>query len=265
MPSQAFADGGVCPRPAPGSVVTPPPDLFSSGGVLNVSLNYYTSMDDVGRTLFCFVTPDGMESPTLHANPGDTINIHVTNMVPSAPLGATERVSSDADVCGSPTMTATSVNIHFHGLNVSPKCHGDEVIHTMINSGESFDYKLRIPANEPPGLYWYHPHIHGTSSQNVQGGATGLIEVEGIANIQPAVSGLPERFLILRDEQLGTGLNGGLTGIAQLSVLGCVHQLRDSSVSCLHAGDHPDAERRPGILARRQCGRQHDHGYSGPL
>jgi FtsP/CotA-like multicopper oxidase with cupredoxin domain len=208
-PAQALADGGVCPRPAPGSAVTPPPDLFSSGGVLNVSLNYYTSMDDIGRTLFCFVTPDGMESPTLHANPGDTINIHVTNMVPGAPLGAEEKVSNDTNVCGDATMTPTSVNIHFHGLNVSPKCHGDEVIHTIINSGESFDYKLRIPANEPPGLYWYHPHIHGTSSQNVQGGATGLIEIEGIANIQPAVSGLPERFLILRDEQLGSAIIGG--------------------------------------------------------
>src|SRR5580765_4987711 len=207
-PAQALADGGACPRPAVGSDVLPPPDLFSSGGVLNVALNYFTSVDDVGRTLFCFVTPDGMESPTLHAWPGDTINIHVTNQVSAAPLGAAERVSNDVMVCGSANMTLTSVNMHFHGLNVSPKCHGDEVIHTMINSGESFDYKLRIPANEPPGLYWYHPHIHGTSSQNVQGGATGLIEVEGIANIQPAVAGLPERYLILRDEQLGYGVSG---------------------------------------------------------
>ncbi len=207
-PAQALADGGVCPRPAAGSVVTPPPDLFSSGGVLNVSLNYFTSMDDTGRTLFCFVTPDGMESPTLHVNPGDTITIHVTNQIPAAPLGASEKIAVDSNVCGDANMTTTSVNMHFHGLNVSPKCHGDETIFTMINSGESFDYKLKIPTDEPPGLYWYHPHIHGTSSQNVQGGATGMIEIEGIANIQPAVAGLPERFLILRDEQLGTGING---------------------------------------------------------
>jgi FtsP/CotA-like multicopper oxidase with cupredoxin domain len=209
MPAQAFADGGVCPRPAVGSVVMPPPDLYSSGGVLNVTFDYHTSVDDVGRTLYCFVTPDGMESPTLHVNPGDTVNIHVTNAIPAAPLGPVERIAADDTVCGNATMTATSVNMHFHGLNVSPKCHGDETIFTMINSGESFDYKLKIPADEPPGLYWYHPHIHGTSSQNVQGGGTGMIEVEGIANIQPAVAGLPERFLILRDEQLGTGLNGG--------------------------------------------------------
>ena len=72
-PAQAFADGDTCPRPPVGSVVMPPPDLFSSGGVLNVTFDYHTSVDDVGRTLYCFVTPDGMESPTLHVNPGDTL------------------------------------------------------------------------------------------------------------------------------------------------------------------------------------------------
>lgn len=211
-PAQALADGGVCPRPAPGSEVLPPPDLFSSGGVLNVSLNYFTSVDDIGRTLFCFVTPDGKEGPTLHANPGDTINIHVTNVVPNAPGAPSERISNSANQCGAPDMTVTSVNMHFHGLNVSPKCHGDETIHTIINSGESFDYKLKIPTNEPPGLYWYHPHIHGTSSVDVQGGATGMIEIEGIENIQPAVAGLPQRFLILRDEQLGSAIKGSGVG-----------------------------------------------------
>lgn len=207
-PAQALADGGVCPRPAPGSDVQPPPDLFSSGGVLNVTLNYFTSVDDTGRTLFCFVTPEGVESPTLHVWPGDTVNIHVVNQVPDAPHGQSEVVSNTSNQCGAAAMTATSVNMHFHGLNVTPKCHGDETIHTIINSGESFDYKLRIPANEPPGLYWYHPHIHGTSSQNVQGGATGIIEIEGISNIQPAVAGLPERYLVLRDEQLGATVEG---------------------------------------------------------
>jgi FtsP/CotA-like multicopper oxidase with cupredoxin domain len=46
----------------------------------------------------------------------------------------------------------------------------------------------------------------------VQGGASGLIEVEGISNIQPAVAGLPERYLILRDEQLGQGHSVDKTG-----------------------------------------------------
>jgi FtsP/CotA-like multicopper oxidase with cupredoxin domain len=99
-------------------------------------------------------------------------------------------------------MTITSINMHFHGLNVPPQCHGDEVIHTMVNSGQTFTYDIKIPKDEPPGLYWYHPHIHGLASATVQGGATGAIVVEGIENIQPAVAGLPQRVLLLRDQLL---------------------------------------------------------------
>jgi FtsP/CotA-like multicopper oxidase with cupredoxin domain len=200
VPGIAFADGGVCPRPPVGSEVQRPPDLFSQNGLLKLSLNYFTSVDDAGRTLFCFVTAEGQESPTLHVNPGDKIEIHLTNQVPNTPLGMMVMQTNASTQCGAATMTAASVNMHFHGLNTSPKCHSDEVVHTLVNSGETFDYTIKIPANEPPGLYWYHPHVHGISSPAVQGGATGVIEVEGIANLQPAVAGLPERYLVIRDE-----------------------------------------------------------------
>ena len=76
LPMSAFAQSGPpCPRPAAGSVVSPPPELFSSNGTLNVTFNYYTTVDAVGRTLFCFTTPGGLEGPTLHVVPGDTLNI----------------------------------------------------------------------------------------------------------------------------------------------------------------------------------------------
>jgi FtsP/CotA-like multicopper oxidase with cupredoxin domain len=202
VPAQAWADGGVCPRPAAQSQVMPPPDIYSVNGQINISMNYYTSVDDLGRTLFCFVTSDGFESPTLHVNPGDKIIINLTNMVPEAPGAPTEKMFAPASACGSTEMTVSSVNMHFHGTNTSPTCHSDEVIHTLINSGETFQYVLKIPKDEPPGLYWYHPHVHGTSSMMLQGGASGAIEVEGIANIQPAVAGLPERYLVLRDQQM---------------------------------------------------------------
>ena len=39
----------------------------------------------------------------------------------------------------------------------------------MINSGETFQYDVQFPLDEPPGLYWYHPHIHGISEAAVQG------------------------------------------------------------------------------------------------
>src|SRR5690348_4120670 len=88
LPAAALANNGPCPRPAAGSVVTPPPDLYSSNGVLNVQINYFTTVDAAGRTLFCFQTLDGKESPTLHVQPGDTLNFTVTNLVPAPPPGS---------------------------------------------------------------------------------------------------------------------------------------------------------------------------------
>jgi FtsP/CotA-like multicopper oxidase with cupredoxin domain len=196
-------DGGACVRPAAGGTVKPPPDQRSHNGILDVALSYKSSVDKVGRTLFCFVTPHGSESPTLRVKPGDTINISLTNAVGAPAGGPSEVESSSSKRCGAGAMTLSSVNMHFHGVNTSPRCHSDEVIHTLINSGQTFAYAIHIPKDEPPGLYWYHPHVHGISSSVVQGGATGAIVVEGLENIQPAVSGLPERLLVLRDQQLG--------------------------------------------------------------
>jgi FtsP/CotA-like multicopper oxidase with cupredoxin domain len=196
-----------CPRPfTPGSVVQNPPALFSSGGVLNVAFSYQTRKDTDGTDLFCFMTPYGLQDPTLHVKPGDTLNITVTNNTPAQPLTMT----LDPPNCGDTQMGNSSLNMHFHGTNTSPACHGDQVIKTVINSGETFQYNLPFPNNEPSGLYWYHPHIHGIAEHAVQGGASGAIVVDGIENIQPAVSGLRQRILMVRDQPVpGNPTPGG--------------------------------------------------------
>lgn len=165
-----------------------------------MTFDYYEALNSASHTVFCFATPDGVASPTLRVHPGDTLNISLTNANPPAPPGSpSEFISNTSNVCGDMTMTITSVNMHFHGTNTSPACHSDEVIHTLVNSGETFQYSVKFPKDEPPGLYWYHPHVHGLAEAAVQGGASGAIVVEGIANIQPAAAGLPERILLIRD------------------------------------------------------------------
>ncbi len=99
-------------------------------------------------------------------------------------------------------MTASSVNIHYHGTNTSPTCHQDEVIHTIVNSGQTFTYDVHVPWDEPPGLYWYHPHIHGHLEAALQGGGSGVIVVEGIQNFQPAVAAMRQRILVIRDQNV---------------------------------------------------------------
>jgi FtsP/CotA-like multicopper oxidase with cupredoxin domain len=196
----------VCPRFPAGSAVTAPPDLFSENGVLKVSLTYETTVDGYGNTLFCFMTASGSQSPTLHVNPGDRLQITLKNNVPAAALSDSMAgmagmtvVGTPSSNCGAVTMTASSVNIHYHGTNTPPTCHQDEVIRTMINSGETFEYDVPFPKDEPPGLYWYHPHIHGISEAAVLGGASGALIVEGIQNVNTEVAGLPQQVLVIRD------------------------------------------------------------------
>jgi FtsP/CotA-like multicopper oxidase with cupredoxin domain len=207
----AFGQANPCPRFSAGSTVKNPPALYSQNGTLTVNLSYNTVTDSAGRPLYCFTTPNGTESPTLHVHPGDHLIVVVKNNLPAATAASTMQMSTNAAlVCGAATMDASSVNVHYHGTNTSPACHSDEVIHTLINSGQTFTYNVAFPTDEPPGLYWYHPHVHGIAEVAVQGGASGAIIVEGIENLQPAVAGLPERVLIVRDQTVaGSPAPGG--------------------------------------------------------
>ena len=187
-----------CPRFAAGSVIHQPAALFSQNGVLSVQFSYQSTKDSVGRTLFCFMTPSGLENPTLHVKPGDHLIITVTNNTQTG----NPMMTLDAPNCGpgGTQMTDSSLNIHYHGTNTSPTCHSDEVIKTIINYGQTFQYNVAFPSNEPPGLYWYHPHVHGIAEKAVLGGASGALVVDGIEDVQPAVSGLRHRILMIRDQ-----------------------------------------------------------------
>jgi FtsP/CotA-like multicopper oxidase with cupredoxin domain len=199
-----------CPRFAAGTVINQPAALFSQNGVLSVRFSYQTTTDSVGRTLFCFMTPSGLENPTLHVKPGDHLIITVTNNTTQQPL----HMMIDSPNCGpgGSTMTLSSLNIHYHGTNTSPTCHSDEVIKTLINYGQTFQYNVAFPSNEPPGLYWYHPHVHGIAEPALLGGASGALVVDGIENVQPAVSDLRQRILMIRDQPTVQSFQGVMEG-----------------------------------------------------
>jgi hypothetical protein len=195
-----------CFRFPAGAVVRNSPALFSQNGFLSVRFSYQTRIDDEGRTLFSFMTPDGLENPTLHVHPGDHLIVTITNNTPATPI----EMPAPPPTCSGSVMTHSSVNIHFHGTNTSPTCGQDEVVHTVINSGETFQYILAFPLDEPPGVYWYHPHAHGLTEVALQGGASGAIVVDGIQRFHPEVSGLRHRVLMIRDQNVaGNPTPGG--------------------------------------------------------
>jgi FtsP/CotA-like multicopper oxidase with cupredoxin domain len=215
-----------CPRPAPGSVVQQPKDLRSRDGVLKLDLSIHDFKEKDGSVRYCYLLPDGTQSPTLRLHPGDLLILHLTDRLvdfatavsgaravpgsaataagPAAPARMTMdmlRVSSDP--CSREAMSDVATNMHFHGLTIPPVCHQDDVLKTSILPGDPpFEYRFRIPKDEPPGLYWYHPHIHGFTLPEVLGGASGALIVEGIERANPALAGLPERVFVIRDQDL---------------------------------------------------------------
>jgi len=216
-----------CPRPPSGRVVAEPEDLRSQNGVLRVDLTLHDFREKDGSVRDCYLLHDGSQSPTLRLHPGDLLILHLTdrlvgyetavggaNVLPGqrapgagAPAPAMNMTMhmqpASSDPCTRGAMSAAATNIHFHGLTVPPVCHEDDVLKTSILPGDPpFEYRFRIPTNEAPGLYWYHPHIHGFSEAAVLGGASGALIIEGIERANPAVAGLPERVLIIRDQDL---------------------------------------------------------------
>jgi FtsP/CotA-like multicopper oxidase with cupredoxin domain len=218
----ASAQGNGCFRFPVGSTVTEPEDLFSQNGVLTVDFSYETSIDENGNQLFCYVLPDGNQSPSLHLRPGDVLVLKLTNDTPAPTSSDAMRMQmslSASDVCGATTMNSSSTNVHFHGTNTPPVCHQDEVIHTLINSGQTFTYEVHFPLDEPPGMYWYHPHAHTLAEMAVLGGASGAIIIDGIENLQPKVAGLTQRVLVVRDNLVpGNPEPGGLVPSKDLSL-----------------------------------------------
>jgi len=201
-----------CPdRPVSGSVVADPLALSSQDGVLSAQFVMQHSVDSNGYTHYCYNYNTGtqiVEAPTLRVSPGDELNLDIVNRIqnddamkmkmamPMPTTGAVEPSCGDGGA-----MTVDATNMHYHGMNVPPKCHQDDVINTLIQPGTpGFKYKIPIPATQPPGLYWYHAHVHGFTEFQVNGGAAGALIVEGMEKVHPEVAGLAERVFIIRQQ-----------------------------------------------------------------
>jgi FtsP/CotA-like multicopper oxidase with cupredoxin domain len=187
--------------------------------MLTLDLSIRNVQEPDGSSRYCYLLPDGTQSPTLRLYPGDVLILRLKNDLieprpalfsPGTAAQPAKReaicrapTSLSSDPCKSGAMTPTSTNLHFHGLTVPPLCHQDDVLKTSIQPADPvFEYRFSVPADEPPGLYWYHPHIHGFSSREVLGGASGALIIEGIERANADVAGLPERVFVVRDQNL---------------------------------------------------------------
>jgi suppressor of ftsI len=159
-----------------------PPEIRSENGVLKATLAAAPGRVELGEFAFPGLLYNGAYMPPLlRPKLGDTMRIRFRNQLPDDPS-----------------------NLHYHGLSVSPQGNSDNVfIH--VHPGQEFEYEVRIPDQDRqgPGFFWYHPHAHGVVAKQILGGMSGGLVVDGIERLFPVLSGLRERFLLIKHVELG--------------------------------------------------------------
>ena len=170
--------------------------------VINVPLRASSGLTTIaGSDVYARTYNGEFVGPTIHARPGDTINVAFTN-----DLGTKDD--------NKPVYT----NIHYHGLHVSPEDKSDNIFRTFKPRPDNpddpkhknpYESKVVLEPNQPVGTYWYHAHFHGISDGQVMGGLSGLIMFDGLKSLLPTpFQKIDERQITLRDVQLATDNNG---------------------------------------------------------
>lgn len=166
---------------------TNPPNIVSSGGVLNTTFTAaQTEVDIAGQKVQAIVYNGLYTPPTLRVRAGDTMNIEIINAFDN------------------PT------NLHHHGANVSPQNNGDNIFISIQPGAAPYHQQIVFPSDHQPGMLWYHPHADGYVESQIFAGMSGALIVEGILDPFPQLQGITERVMLLKDFQnIGGQIPGG--------------------------------------------------------
>jgi len=160
------------------------PSEFAKNGHLTTTLNVQYTDPAKTKIAGCPVTLRSyngqLVGPTLRIKPGDTLDIQLRNVLPRE---TPQQIADQANqqICQAHLETRphpyNTTNLHTHGLHVSPVGNSDNVL-LAISPQTSFQYEIRVPANHPPGTYWYHAHSHGSTAIQVGSGLAGALIIE---------------------------------------------------------------------------------------
>jgi len=183
-----------------------PPQVRAQNHVVSLTLD---AVNENGRDAFAF--EGETVAPVIRATPGDILKITYVNKLPA---------KSTEGCAGNPCMDMT--NLHFHGLSVSPAAPQDDVLTMLAKPGQVLHYRVEIPHDHPPGLFWYHTHPHGESHRQVRDGMSGAIVIEGMERYVPEVERLRERVIVVRGRSIEHDTNGAaLMRDVEIPAKGC--------------------------------------------
>lgn len=220
-----------------------PKEISSNNGLLEVThilektdhVLGNGASDDESEKMFIFgPTYNGsIPGPTLRVKPGDNLVVHTVNNLPPNGDNFLELLGIDLEFCTPleiqkiadgdiATLVAktttdfdfnfphelNSYNLHTHGLHVSPAHKADEILR-IIKPGSNYTNIINIPEDHAPGVFFYHPHNHGSIWAQYRSGLAGAIIVEGNIDEVPEIAAAKDVVLILQqietDSDFGTG------------------------------------------------------------
>ncbi len=160
----------------------------------------------------------------LQLYPGDHLRMRLVNQLPPAPADA--EYAHGSNTMMNAMLAANPVNIHTHGLIAEPRkadatepTYGDYVFVYDYPAGKMpammapdltatdkpIQYDIYIPPGHPSGLYWFHPHVHGLSINQLSEGLSGIITIGSVTDYLTAPAGaksIPTRYFVLKDMQV---------------------------------------------------------------
>ncbi|BAJ27692.1 MULTISPECIES: multicopper oxidase domain-containing protein [Kitasatospora] len=150
--------------------------------------------------------------PTLRVRAGDTLLLTHVNGLPPNPVHPAHPAHPAGNSHGARMPHRPhSFNLHAHGMHVSPAGLADNVLREFAPRAAPGDpeprYRtvLRVPADHPAGTYWYHPHLHGSTAEQLAGGMAGVIVVEGDVDEVPEVRAAADVVLCVNELKLRDG------------------------------------------------------------
>ncbi len=145
-----------------------------------------------------------LPGPLITTRPGHTVRVYVNNQ-----LGAYDSSEWNGDHNVPHHLNTT--NLHLHGLEIAP--HLFDPVGTAEESapmiaiapGESFVYSFDVPDDQPSGLFWYHPHHHGSTAVQAVNGMAGALIVRGPIDEVPEIAAAREIVIAVQDIGLFPG------------------------------------------------------------
>lgn len=181
---------------------------FEPTEVTDITLDVaFTEFELAGRRVKLRTYNGKVPGPTMTVRPGGLLRVQIRNRLPHYDSSQWEK---DLHVLGHqvgmnvPHLLNTT-NLHVHGMDVIP--HLFEPIGTerpdsvmiAVGPGEEKRYEFEIPGDHPSGLYWYHPHHHGSTAVQALNGMAGLIVVEGPIDDVPEIAAAQDIRLAVQD------------------------------------------------------------------